>query len=50
MDTLGNDNRAIGIVENWVFDSNDEKALRLTRESMNLICSPSVGEEQIVKF
>ena len=49
MDTLGNVNSAISIVGNWMFDSNYEKSLRLTRESLDLICSPSVGEEQVVK-
>ena len=44
METLGNVNHAISIVGYWIFDSNYEKALPLTRESFDLICSPSVGE------
>ena len=44
MNTLGNINHAISIVGYWIFDSNYEKALYLTRESLDLICSPSVGE------
>ena len=32
MDTLGNVNHAISIVGNWIFDSNYEKSLCLTRE------------------
>ena len=50
MDTLGNLNRAISIVGYWIFDSSYKKALHLTRESLDLTCSSSVGEEQVVKF
>ena len=50
MDTLGNFNNAIIIVGYWIFDSNYDKALHLTRKSLGLICSPSVGEEQDVNF
>ena len=50
MDTLGNVNNAISIVGYFIFDSNYEKNIHLTRESLDLICSPSVGEEQVVKF
>ena len=32
METLGNVNHAISIVSNWIFDSNYEKSLCLTRE------------------
>ena len=48
METLGNVNHAISIVGYWIFDSNYEKALHLTRELLDLICSPSVVEEQVV--
>ena len=50
MDTLGNANHAFIIVGNWIFDSNYEKLLPLTRESSDIICYTSVGEEQVVKF
>ena len=50
VDTLGNVNHDISIVCYWIFDFNYEKELRLTRESLDLMCSPSVGEEQVVKF
>ena len=42
-------NHAISIVRYWIFDSKYEKELCLKRESLDLTCSPSVGEEQIVK-
>ena len=42
--TLGNMNHAISIVCSWIFDSNYENALRMERESLDLICSPFVGE------
>ena len=44
MDTLGNFNHAISIVGYFIFDSNYEQALCLTRESLDLICSPCVHE------
>ena len=44
MYSLGNVNHAIGIVGNWIFDSNYEKALVLNRASLDMICAPSVGE------
>ena len=44
MDTLGNVNHDISIVGYWIFDSNYKKSLHLTRESLNLIFYPSVGE------
>ena len=50
MDSLGNVNNAINILCYWIFDSNDEQAIFLTRESLDLICSNSIGEEQVVKF
>ena len=50
MDTLENFNHDISIVGNWIFDSNYEISLHLTWKSLDLICSPSVGEEQVVKF
>ena len=50
MDSLENVNHAISIVHSWIFESNHEKAPRMTRESLDIICSPSVGEEQVVEF
>ena len=47
MNILGNVNHAISVVEYWIFDSNYEKALLLNRESLDMICAPSVGEEQV---
>ena len=44
MYTLGNVNHAISILRSWIFDSNYEKSLCLTRESLDIILSPSVGE------
>ena len=50
MDSLGNANHAISVVGSWIFDSNDEKALVLNKESLDTICAPSVGEEQAASF
>ena len=50
MDSLGNVNRAISVVGYWIFESNYEKALYLTQESLDVICSHSVGEEQVKMF
>ena len=48
--TLVNVNNSISIVGYWVFDSNYKQALFLKIKSLDLICSPSVGEEQFVTF
>ena len=50
MDSLGNANHAISVVGYWIFDSNYNKELVLNRESLEMICSPYVGEEQAAKF
>ena len=50
MDSLGNVNNSISIVGYWIFDSNYKKALFLHRESLDMICGQSVGEEQADKF
>ena len=50
MDSLGNVNNAISVVGSWIFDSNYERALALNRASLDMICAPSVGEEQNVIF
>ena len=50
MNSLGNVNNSISVVEYWIFDSNHEKELVLNRESLAVICAPSVGEEQVSEF
>ena len=50
MDSLGNVNRAISVVGNWIFESKYEKALVLNMASLDTIFTPSVGEEQAAKF
>ena len=50
MDSLVNLNRAISVVGYWIFDSKYEKELFLNRESLDMSCAPSVGEEQADKF
>ena len=49
MDSLGNVNHAISVVGKLIFESNYEKALVLNRESLDMICAPSVGEGQAAK-
>ena len=50
MDSLGNVNHSISVIGKWLFESNYEKSLVLNRESLDMICAPSVGEEQATKF
>ena len=50
LESIGNVNHAISIVGYWIFDSNYKKALFLTQESLDLICSTSIGEKQVVTF
>ena len=50
MDSLVNVNHAISFVGYWIFDSKYNKALVLNRASLEMICAPSVGEEQAAKF
>ena len=50
IDSLGNVNHAISVVGSWIFDSNYERALVLNKESLDMICAPSVGEEQTSIF
>ena len=50
MDLIGNVNDSISVVGNWIFDSNYERALVLNRASLDMICAPSVGEEQNAIF
>ena len=50
MDSLGNVNHDISVVGYCIFDSNYEKSLVLNRESLDTICAPSVGEEQVAEL
>ena len=50
MDSLGNVNHDISVVGSWIFDSNYERALVLNNASLDMICAPSVGEEQTARF
>ena len=50
MDSLGNVNHDISVVGSWIFESNYERALVLNRASLDMICAPSVGEEQDAMF
>ena len=42
MDSLGNVNHNISVVGSWIFDSNYERALVLNKESLDMICAPSI--------
>ena len=44
MDSLGNVTRAISAVGYWIFDANYKISLVINRESVDMICDPSVGE------
>ena len=50
MNSLGNVNHAIGVVGYCIFDSNYKRALVLNIESLDIFCSPSVGEDQVTEF
>ena len=50
MHSLRNVNHAISVVGSWIFDSNYERALVLNKESLDIICALSVGEEQTERF
>ena len=50
MDSLVNVNRAISVLGYLIFDSNYKKALFLNRSPLDMICAPSVGEEQAANF
>ena len=50
MDSLDNTNHAIIVFGYWIFDSNYKKSLVLNRELSDMICAPSVGEEQVAEF
>ena len=50
MKYLGHVNCAISVLGYWIFDSKYEKALVLNRELLDMICAPSVGEEEVAEF
>ena len=50
MGSLGNVSHAVSVVGYWILDSNYVRALVLNRNSLDIICDPSVGEEQVAKF
>ena len=50
IDLLGNVNHVISVVGYWIFESNYKKELVLNISLLDIICAPSVGEEQAVKF
>ena len=50
MDSIVNVNHAISVVGSWKFDSDYERVLVLNKASLDMICDPSVGEEQAAKF
>ena len=50
LDYLGNLNRAISVVGYWIFDSNYERALVINREYLDMLCAPSIGEEEVDTF
>ena len=50
INSLYNLNHAISVVGYWIFDSNNGKALVLNGELLDIICDPSVGEEQAAEF
>ena len=50
MDSLGNVNCDISVVGYWIFESNYKRAFVLNIESLDLICDPSVGEEEFAGF
>ena len=45
MEYLVNVDHAISVIGYWIFDSNYKRSLVLNRESLDMICAPSVGEE-----
>ena len=50
MDSLVNVNHVISVVGSWIFDSEYERVLVFNRASLEMICAPSVGEEQAAMF
>ena len=50
MDSLGNVDHDISVVEYWIFESKYERALVLNREYLDMIFALSVGEKQVATF
>ena len=50
MDTLGNFNHAVSMVGYLIFESNYKNTLPSTLASLNLICSPFLGEGLFSRF
>ena len=50
MYSVGNVNNAVGVVGEWVFDSNCEKPLPLIIDSLHLICACSDEEDYFAKL
>ena len=50
MNSFVNVNHAVSIVGYCIFDSNKKKALPLTLDSLNIICSTSEGEVMFTMF
>ena len=47
---VGNVNDAIIIAVNWIFDSNNDKALPLVKEALDLICYYLDGDYRYLMF
>ena len=50
IDSFGNKNHAGSVFGKWISDSNNEKALPLDIDSLNLMCACSDKEDYIAKF
>ena len=50
IDYLGNVNHAISVVGYWILDSKYKRAFALNIELLDMICDPTVGEEQVAVF
>ena len=51
MVTLGNVNNNISVLGYWIFESNNERALHMTQESLDLVCYRSICEvDYITKY
>ena len=50
MYSLGNVNSAISFVGYLIFDSNYERSIILNIELLDIICAPSIGEEEVATF
>ena len=50
MDIVENVNHAVSILGYCIFDSNIKNLLPLTLDSLNIVCSPSVGKGMFAVF